>query len=694
MASKTVELVKKAEDTFKGELTISVKSKDKSLTKEEVNSILSIKLDGVDLNELSKNDIDIKNDHKLEFTLKENSGYKFKGSNVIKINKYEADDKLGDWTELKGNPRSWTSKAELELEKLPGKVRVFHKFPSGFKSAALDGTNIPVTGLLVEPGKKYVVTASTSNNAKLIIDPLENNPYLSMEDGKIVFTAPKDVSEVTLNLAEEIEMQDYYTVLDALVGDTKIGLHLSKSNDDLKIKNIYSVVNGHIYKKSCSFLVGDVVVVYLADEITKVGEEIGLLTVLEDGRYVKRSVVKSEFIKIDISHDEVKAGDKILTGKTEADATVTLKREGFEKPFEVKAGKDGKFSINLVTGLKGEEIIELVAKLGSDKKSETLKIKVPKAEVVNDADRISGKDRYQTAVEISQKLFENDVKPKTIILASGEDKATADALAAGPLSIKNASPILLVKSSSIPTNVLDEIKRLSPENIIIVGGENSVGQNLVKELEDLNIKVSRISGKDRFETSLKVAEELDSKFGFKGLILTNGFKTADALAVSGYAAQNALAIVLTDGKDISSELSEYIKEKGVKEVQIVGGNEAVSTKFESGLKDLFTTRIGGKDRFETATLLAAKAYPDAKSAVLVNGLNNIDALASALYASTGKMPIILVNKDNAGKFALAYLKDNKIENAVVVGGVNSVSDSVIEAFKALNPPKTEKKKDN
>lgn len=54
VASKTVELVKKAEDTFKGELTISVKSKDKSLTKEEVNSILSIKLDGVDLNELSK----------------------------------------------------------------------------------------------------------------------------------------------------------------------------------------------------------------------------------------------------------------------------------------------------------------------------------------------------------------------------------------------------------------------------------------------------------------------------------------------------------------------------------------------------------------------------------------------------------------------------------------------------------------
>lgn len=86
-------------------------------------------------------------------------------------------------------------------------------------------------------------------------------------------------------------------------------------------------------------MVGDVVVVYLADEITKVGEEIGLLTVLEDGRYVKRSVVKSEFIKIDISHDEVKAGDKILTGKTEADATVTLKEKDLKNHLKLRLEK-------------------------------------------------------------------------------------------------------------------------------------------------------------------------------------------------------------------------------------------------------------------------------------------------------------------------------------------------------------------
>jgi putative cell wall-binding protein len=61
-----------------------------------------------------------------------------------------------------------------------------------------------------------------------------------------------------------------------------------------------------------------------------------------------------------------------------------------------------------------------------------------------DTDRISGADRYKTAVAISQKGWE---KADYAVLARGDN--FADALCAGPLAYKYGGPILLTEPGKL-----------------------------------------------------------------------------------------------------------------------------------------------------------------------------------------------------------------------------------------------------
>ena len=83
-------------------------------------------------------------------------------------------------------------------------------------------------------------------------------------------------------------------------------------------------------------------------------------------------------------------------------------------------------------------------------------------------DRIAGADRYETSAKISQRTFPHQIEK--IVLASGEN--FADSLVAGSLANKENAPVLLTQKEKLPQAIKDEVDRLNPEQIIIVGGEN------------------------------------------------------------------------------------------------------------------------------------------------------------------------------------------------------------------------------
>jgi putative cell wall-binding protein len=76
--------------------------------------------------------------------------------------------------------------------------------------------------------------------------------------------------------------------------------------------------------------------------------------------------------------------------------------------------------------------------------------------------RIGGADRYATAVQLSAATFARGVS--TVFIATGAD--FADALSAGPVG----APVLLARATCVPRIVIDEINRLNPTTVTVLGG--------------------------------------------------------------------------------------------------------------------------------------------------------------------------------------------------------------------------------
>jgi putative cell wall-binding protein len=80
--------------------------------------------------------------------------------------------------------------------------------------------------------------------------------------------------------------------------------------------------------------------------------------------------------------------------------------------------------------------------------------------------RRAGADRYGTAVAISE--AEHDPGVARVYLATGD--SFPDALAAAPIAGLVGAPVLLVHPDCIPPAVDDEITRLAPTAIVVLGG--------------------------------------------------------------------------------------------------------------------------------------------------------------------------------------------------------------------------------
>ena len=268
--------------------------------------------------------------------------------------------------------------------------------------------------------------------------------------------------------------------------------------------------------------------------------------------------------------------------------------------------------------------------------------------------RIFGKSRYNTSAEISRAVGYHSDK---VILVSGEN--FADALTAGNLS--DVGPILLTEKGKISQRVLNEMARNGAKEVIIVGGEGSVSKNVEKQLKGK--KITRIAGRNRYETSTKLAKQLNTRN--KGVVLANGDNFADALAAATYAVQQSKKLVLTNGK----ELPKGINKEEV--VEIIGGKKSVNIK---GLEKV--NRISGKNRYETAIKVAEK-FGKITEIVIADGRNYPDALSSAPLAVKMKTGILLA-EDSQVNALKNFLDQTYVTDVAVVGGKKSVSESLIK----------------
>lgn len=90
--------------------------------------------------------------------------------------------------------------------------------------------------------------------------------------------------------------------------------------------------------------------------------------------------------------------------------------------------------------------------------------------------RLAGPDRFATAVAVSQDRFED---PDTVYLTSG--MGFPDALAGGAAAGAANAPLLLTPSQTLPAAVAEELARLAPSTLIVLGGRDALSQQVVTQ---------------------------------------------------------------------------------------------------------------------------------------------------------------------------------------------------------------------
>lgn len=295
--------------------------------------------------------------------------------------------------------------------------------------------------------------------------------------------------------------------------------------------------------------------------------------------------------------------------------------------------------------------------------------------ITENTERIFGKDRYETALEISRRTF---TESDTVILINGE--ALADSPLASPLSIVLDAPILMVEKDVMSPDVEAEIERLGAENIILIGGELVIAKTVEQNLVEKEFMVERFGGKTRHETSQLVDEKIRSITGVTDkAVITNGLATYDALVMGKAAGDLGVGILYNDGKS-----NEMIQKnlKHVESVVLLGGTLVESQGVEDELKAAGITveRISGSTRYSTAVAVANRFYPTADRIIVANGIQPYDGTASAPLSARYNAPLLLTDAKVLSTEVQFYMRGKNLTKVYILGGELAVSESVKDSL--------------
>ncbi|USK33638.1 cell wall-binding repeat-containing protein [Bacillus sp. F19] len=300
-----------------------------------------------------------------------------------------------------------------------------------------------------------------------------------------------------------------------------------------------------------------------------------------------------------------------------------------------------------------------------------LLISQPEQAEAGTTSRIYGQDRYKTSAEVSKKTFPNGTS--NVIIAVGNN--FPDALAGGPLAYKLNAPILLTGKDAMPAAITNEITRLHAKNAYILGGESAVSAAVAGKLEAMGLTVQRISGSDRYETSVAIAKKLGSTT--KKAFIANGSNFPDSLSASAVAARQGSPILLVKNTGVPVSVKNYVK--GFTKSYVIGGTGVIASGTASQLP--YPERIAGANRYDTSAKVAAKfASFSASRALLVSGKTYADALTGSIYAAKQNIPMLLTNQSTLPAEIGKLIDAKNVQTVTVIGGSGAISDSVLTSI--------------
>ena len=216
--------------------------------------------------------------------------------------------------------------------------------------------------------------------------------------------------------------------------------------------------------------------------------------------------------------------------------------------------------------------------------------------------RIAGADRYETAVKLgaliqaAQSIAPTGTEGQTVILATGLNYP--DSLSIAPFAAQYNLPILFTGRDTLPEKTAQALKDWGVQKIILVGGTGVISEAVATVLQnDLKMNVTRLSGSDRYLTSLAIAKYFEAygaaspentgagdpseRFTMAALATGDGY--ADALAGAALAGKEKMPLFLMNKSSLNTELNAYLKKLQLQKIYVYGGEAVLPDRVKKEL---------------------------------------------------------------------------------------------------------------
>jgi hypothetical protein len=327
------------------------------------------------------------------------------------------------------------------------------------------------------------------------------------------------------------------------------------------------------------------------------------------------------------------------------------------------------------------------------------------------AERVAGQSRYSTAVAVARRGFDTfgDKRwqgVKYVVIASGEDRATADPLAAAGLCWAYDAPLFLVSSTSVPSEVKQAVNEIvaanGPTKVLIVGGPVSVPDKRFAELDAAvsgTLTRERIlSTGSRFDLAAAIARRVmlvasldPAKDTPPAALIANGADPAkffDALALSPISAQEGCPILLVSANSIPTATSDALRDLSFTRAIVGGGPLTVDYTVYGQIQGILDGAGGhaqrwyGQSRYTTAIAIAEKAVDQEgwlRFHSIAVAAKLPDALAGGAAVGHRGGVLVLTRGDSLTPETTAFLERHDTENhwaCWALGGKLSVTETV------------------
>lgn len=303
---------------------------------------------------------------------------------------------------------------------------------------------------------------------------------------------------------------------------------------------------------------------------------------------------------------------------------------------------------------------------------------LPGAALANGWERLHGQNAYGTmqAIVEADGIFTPETV-NTVIVATGD--GYWDALAAAGLAGTLKAPILITPTNSLASQTREELQRLKPKQIYVMGGPAALSESVVTELKGFGATVERAYGPTAPDTAVEIYRK-GSGWSDTAIVATvNGYW--DALSVAPYAYAKKCPIFLTQSDGALGQSAVDAIRANFSKVHIVGGTAAVSSAVENQLSGLDVERFAGQNAIGTSAAITRLCYASGMEGPLCVATSDgyWDALTGAPFAGSKQGVIALVSPEGDTSAADTYascMGSNANRLGYVFGGPAAVKDDL------------------